>query len=61
MPIYFRLSPELTDGQTYIYTDKQGALEHFQAWLNEFADYPGQCSIESLEMTEREYNALPEV
>lgn len=61
MPIYFKLSPELYDGQSSVYTDKQGALELFQMWLEEFQEYPGDCSIESVEMTEREFNALPEV
>lgn len=62
MPIYFKLSPELFDGHQSEITDEAGALERIKQWFEEFRDVPAaEFSVEAIELTEREFNALPEL
>lgn len=62
MGIYFKMSPELGDGQqTEICKDPEVVIERVRAWLAEFKDYPGDFSVESIKMSKREFDALAEL
>lgn len=61
---YFRLSPELVDGQTAEITDSpEAVLARVREWLAEFEDEAGGFSftVETVEMTEEEFEGLTEL
>jgi len=60
----FKLSPELSDGFNYtIVKTKEQVLEIIGIWCDEAANYsPGEsCSIEIVEMSDAEIEALPDI
>lgn len=60
MAIYFKLSPELSDGQNNQITDKQGVVDAIKAWVEDIADSPSEyCNIETVEMSDEEFEKLP--
>jgi len=63
MPIYFRLSPELGDGsRTTIVDDIELVLEYVKEWTEEAQRWEGEsCSIDTVEMTKKEYENLDEI
>jgi hypothetical protein len=64
MSIRFKLSPELSDGQhDTIVTDVKGLLEAIKAWADVFVkETPGESfEVETVEMSDEEVNALPEI
>ena len=60
---YVRLSPELVDGHHWrAINDKAAFLESVGMWWNEFHDQPGESfSVDVIEMTEAEVEALPDI
>jgi hypothetical protein len=59
----FRLSPEFADGSSYtVVKTKEELLECVANWADEVVDYPNEsATIEFVEMTDAEINALPEI
>lgn len=64
---YFKLPPELGDGQHYSIcdTDKRGVellLEHIRTWAEEMRRCPGESfELEVIALTDEELEALPEI
>jgi hypothetical protein len=60
--IVFKVSPELNDGYGYgILPNKQALLDTVAAWADgELDEHPSSCSIASIEMTQEEFDNLPE-
>ena len=62
--IMFKLSPELSDGDHWTIVDnKSSVLEAISIWCDEFSsDCPGESfSVETVEMSQAEVEALPEI
>lgn len=60
---YFKLSPELVDGEHWTPTDDiKVVLDSVRAWCEDFNDCVGESfEIEVIEMTEAEFEALPDI
>jgi hypothetical protein len=60
--VMFRISPELNDGDHYgVCKTKEQLIEAVSNWADNAVDgHPDECSIETIEMTEEEFNAIPE-
>ncbi len=63
--IYLKLPPEIVDGEHWTVVDNTGAaLEAMKTWCDEFLDYPDpgeSITIELVEMTLAEVDALPDI
>lgn len=61
--VYFKLPAELVDGQHWTPVDNIDiVLSSVRTWCEEFQKYPGESfTIETVEMTEEEVNALPDI
>ena len=61
--VRFKLSPELVDGDHWTVVDRPAdAADAVKRWCEELHDCPGEgCSIETVEMTDAEVDALPEI
>lgn len=59
----FKLSPEFADGSSYtIVKTKQEMLDCVSNWADEVVNYPNEpATIEFVEMTDAEVDALPEI
>ena len=60
----FKLSPELADGDHWtIADDKAGVLAAVEAWCDHLPYHgPGEAfTVETVEMTDEEVNALPDI
>lgn len=62
MGIYFKLSPELSDGISPEITKDMSAIQdRVLNWIDEFSGSSGESfSIETVEMSEDEFNKLRE-
>jgi hypothetical protein len=60
--IMFKISPELNDGDHYgVCKTKDQLLEAVSNWADDAVDgHPYECSIETTEMTDDEFNSIPE-
>ena len=59
----FKLSPELSDGSSHtVVKTKEQVQEIVGYWCDEAHNYPGEpCSIEYVEMSDSEIEALPDL
>lgn len=61
MAIRYKLSPELSDGTNYTVVDTpEIVLEVVKTWLEE-SKRNESCQIETIEMSDEEADALPEI
>lgn len=63
MSVRYQLSPELGDGLSYSIADNSDQLlRAVFVWCREFGSEPGESfSVQTVEMTDKEVEALPEV
>jgi DnaJ-class molecular chaperone len=61
--VRYKMCPELSDGTSYsIVSTKEKVMEAMDVWLTEHETYLGEkLTIETIEMTDEEYRALPEI
>jgi hypothetical protein len=61
--IFFKVSPDLSDGDHWTIVDGIDVLMgHIKTWCEEFYDQPGYgFEVEVVEMTRAEVDALPEL
>jgi len=59
---WFKASPELVDGCSWVPVDKRILLEMIEQWCDEFGSSEGEhFTVEVMMMSDEEIAALPEV